>query len=623
MIDKKQWTLLLGDVFFLFLSGILALFLRLDGSLTWQTARAWTNTALIATLPMVLINRSLGLYSRLWAYATLSDMLKVIQSVSALGLVLYLIIKIGSFNISLGALVLVWGILLCSISAFRLSFKIIHDRILVPMPKSDDMERTLVIGAGLAGQMLVKELKRHPELNRLIVGFLDDDVEKHKMYFHGFEVIGSIKDLPEIAAEENISCIILAIPSAPGEVNKRVQKMAQDLNLKIQTVPALYDLVGQKALISDLRSIRLEDLLKRKPVRLDHAEMFQVYQGKVALVTGAGGSIGAEISRQLLNYEVSTLILLGRGENSIYEINRELREIVKKYKNQVVIKPVICDIRDRQGLEKLFQSYRPQIVFHAAAHKHVPLMEMYPIEAINNNIFGTRNVAELALQYGVERFVQISTDKAVRPTSVMGASKRAAELIVDCLDQEGKTKFVSVRFGNVLGSRGSVVPVFLKQISEGGPVTVTDERMTRYFMVIPEAVELVLQAGSLGQGGEVFVLDMGEPVKIVDMARDLIRFSGFEPDKDIEIVFTGIRPGEKLYEELLTAEEGTIASRYEKLFIARKRVVKKEDLIALLDELEVRSSNNNIKNEELIQLIMATAEKGSVISPETLVSNES
>lgn len=585
----KQWVLLFGDIFFFYLSGILALILRFDGNLSWQAARAWSITATLSLPVFLILNQMFGLYSRLWAYATLRDMLRVIQSVSCLSLVMYLIIKIGSLAVSSGVQVLIWGILLCSVSGFRLSFKVIQDRIFVPMPKSDEMERTLVVGAGLAGQMLVKELKRHPELNRQIIGFLDDDVAKHKMYFHGFEVLGSTWELPEIVEKEKISCVILAIPSAPGMVNRRIQDITKDLELKVQTVPALYDLVGGKATISDLRPIQLEDLLRRQPVELDHSGMLQTYAGKCILITGAGGSIGSEICRQLLSYEADTLVLLGRGENSIYEIHRELLESLERFDSKAKLYPAICDVRDKQALERVFEKYRPQIVFHAAAHKHVPLMELYPAEAIINNIFGTKNVAELSLKHDVERFVLVSTDKAVRPTSVMGASKRAAEMIVDSLEKEKKTKFISVRFGNVLGSRGSVVPVFLKQIANGGPVTVTDERMTRYFMVIPEAVELVLQGGSLGKGGEVFVLDMGQPVKIVDMARDLIRFSGYEPDVDIHIKFTGIRPGEKLYEELLTAEEGTIASRYEKLFIARKRAVAKEELLLMLEKLECLS----------------------------------
>lgn len=618
MGKRKQWALFLGDVFFLYLSGLMALFLRFDGSLTWMNARAWIFTASVSVPLLLIANRFFGLYTRLWAYATLRDMWQVVKAVTVLSFIMYLVIAIGRIPISLGAQVLIWGILLCSVSALRLSLKAVQEKWIRAPQLTPHMEKTLVIGAGLAGQMLVKELERHPEMNSHIVGFLDDDANKHKMFFLGYEVLGEISDLPRIVKEKEITRLILAIPSASGEVGRKIRDLTKGIKLKIQTVPALYDLVGKKAAINDLRPIQLEDLLRRKPVQLDHSGMLQVYGGKRILITGAGGSIGSEICRQLMGYEADTLILLGRGENSIYQINRELRELKEKVGYETRLETVICDVRDAQTLNRIFKRYSPHIVFHAAAHKHVPLMEGNPSEAIVNNVFGTKNVAEASLNHGAERFVLISTDKAVRPTSVMGASKRAAELVVDHLVGMGDTKFISVRFGNVLGSRGSVVPVFLNQIEKGGPVTVTDERMTRYFMIIPEAVELVLQSGSLGKGGEVFVLDMGEPVKIIDMARDLIRFSGYEPDIDIPIRISGMRPGEKLYEELLTSDEGTIASKHEKLFIAQKRAIDTETLQTMLDQLRKLSLQERPDNREIIETIMRAAETGRIIHPEAL-----
>jgi len=621
MGKRKQWALFFGDVFFLYLSGLLALFLRFDGSLTWITARAWILSATIAFPLLLLGNRFFGLYTRLWAYATLRDMWQVVKAMTVLSFVLYLIITFGRLPLSLGVQVLIWGILLCGVSGLRLSLKAVHERLIHSPKLSQQMERTLVLGAGLAGQMLVKELERHPEMNSHIVGFLDDDANKQKMFFLGYEVLGEISNLPEVVQREKITRLILAIPSASGDVSRRIRDLTKGFKLKIQTVPALYDLVGKKAAINDLRPIQLEDLLRRKPIQLDHSGMLEVYGGKCILVTGAGGSIGSEICRQLMGYEIETLILLGRGENSIYQIHRELRELKDKVGYVTKLETIICDVRDAVTLNRAFKKYKPQIIFHAAAHKHVPLMELNPSEAIINNVFGTKNVAEAALANHAERFVFISTDKAVRPTSVMGASKRAAEMVVDHLVGQGETKFISVRFGNVLGSRGSVVPVFLNQIENGGPVTVTDERMTRYFMIIPEAVELVLQSGSLGKGGEVFVLDMGEPVKIVEMARDLIRFSGFEPDVDIPLKFTGMRPGEKLYEELLTAEEGTIASRYEKLFIAQKRAVDEVTLERMLNKLKILAAQENIDNAEVIRTIMEATEKGKLVHPIPLSSD--
>jgi FlaA1/EpsC-like NDP-sugar epimerase len=384
--------------------------------------------------------------------------------------------------------------------------------------------------------------------------------------------------------------LIIALPSESGDVIRRIVGQASELKLSYKTIPSLQELISGKISISELRNVDLEDLLRRKQVELNTDQIEQYIEGKRILITGAGGSIGSEIVRQVSEFKPESICLLGRGENSIHSIVLD----IKKHFNQIPITIKIADVRDIDTLEKIFDEIQPEVVFHAAAHKHVPLMEMNPAQAIFNNVGGTRNLAKLSLEYGVKHFVNISTDKAINPTSVMGASKRIAEFAVQDASLKAKDgqSFVSVRFGNVLGSRGSVIPIFREQIKNGGPVTITDPEMARYFMTIPEASQLVLQAGALNQNGSVYVLDMGEPVKIYDMACDLIRLSGYEPEKDIKIKFTGIRPGEKLFEELLTSEEGAVMSEHEKIFVARRNGIP-ENFEQKLDRLFTASSNGD------------------------------
>ncbi|MGI6253847.1 MAG: polysaccharide biosynthesis protein, partial [Aminivibrio sp.] len=380
-------------------------------------------------------------------------------------------------------------------------------------------------------------------------------------------VLGTVKDLPYAARAKNVDEILIAIPSARGDAVRAILETARKANVPARIIPGMWEVLSGKVSISSIRDVEVEDLLNREPVRLDLDEIAGYIKGQTILVTGAGGSIGSEIVRQLLPFDPRRVILLGRGENSLFQIEQGLRNTLPVPDFTVVV----ADVRNRERLARVFEKHNPGVIFHAAAHKHVPLMEENPEEAVLNNIFGTQNLAELALEHDAKIFVNISTDKAVNPTSIMGASKRVAEMVVRTAAEQAKPgqAFVSVRFGNVLGSRGSVIPTFREQIQKGGPVTVTHPEMTRYFMTIPEAAQLVLQAGGMRQNGSVFVLDMGEPVRILDLADDLIRLSGLEPGNDIDIVFTGIRPGEKLFEELLTAEEGTEASKYKKIFVAK------------------------------------------------------
>jgi len=413
--------------------------------------------------------------------------------------------------------------------------------------------------------MVAKELANHPEIGKRAVGFIDDDPSKANSVLMGLPVLGTRDGIRRVIHDYGVNEVIVAMPSAPGGVIRATMDACKDLKVRIKTLPGVYELVDGKVSVKQLRDIQIEDLLGREPVDLDLDQIGAYLAGQTVLVTGAGGSIGSEICRQITRFKPKSIVLLGHGENSIFEIEQELD---RRHPGQHTV-AVIADVRDEHRIGRVFEQYKPDVVFHAAAHKHVPLMEANPEEALTNNVFGTRNVARAADKHGSKRFVMISTDKAVNPISVMGMSKRVAEMVVQAIGSTSRTKFMAVRFGNVLGSRGSVVPMFRKQIAEGGPVTVTHPDMTRYFMTIPEAVQLVIQAGAMGHGGEVFVLDMGEPIKITRLAEEIIRLSGMEPGKDMEIVYTGVRPGEKLFEEILTTEEVATTTRHKKIFVAK------------------------------------------------------
>jgi FlaA1/EpsC-like NDP-sugar epimerase len=427
----------------------------------------------------------------------------------------------------------------------------------------------LIVGAGDAGRLTAREFQQNPQLGMEVVGFLDDDLAKQALQIHGIPVLGTRYDLPLVVKRLQIEQVIIAMPVAPGKVIRELVATCEQVGVQTKILPGIYDLLGGKVGVTALRNVQIEDLLRRTPVQTDTAAVSTLLRGKRVLVSGGGGSIGSELCRQVLRCAPAELIVLGHGENSVFEIQNELQRLVAKQGVEAPrIHGVIADIRFAERIEMLFEEYRPEVVFHAAAHKHVPLMEANPAEGITNNVLGTRNLLRAARQVEVEHFVMISTDKAVNPTSVMGACKRVAELLVHEAARATGKPYVAVRFGNVLGSRGSVVLTFRQQIAAGGPVTVTDPEMRRYFMTIPEAVQLVLQAAVLGRGGEVFVLDMGEPVKIADLARDMVELSGLEVERDIDIVFTGLRPGEKLFEELFVEGEVYHRTRHEKIFIA-------------------------------------------------------
>jgi FlaA1/EpsC-like NDP-sugar epimerase len=428
-----------------------------------------------------------------------------------------------------------------------------------------DRKRLLIVGGGNAGEMLLREIQKTYAHRYLPVAIVDDDARKIGQSIHGVPVLGPLSKVTEIVRLKQAEEILLAIPTATGKDMRRILDLCKPAGVPIRTIPGIDQVVDGNITVNQIRQVDIEDLLGRDAVTLDQRSLQELFTGRVVMVTGAGGSIGSELCRQIARFKPSQLLLVEQAENALFEINRELHQRFPA----VNFVPCIADICDRNRMEAIFERNKPSVVLHAAAHKHVPMMELNPGEAIKNNVGGTRLLADLSHAHGVERFVMISTDKAVNPTSMMGASKRIAEIYVQAMSQRSKTRFVAVRFGNVLGSAGSVLPIFREQIARGGPVTVTHPEMRRYFMTIPEASQLVMQAGAMGRGGEIFVLDMGEPVKIVDLARDLITLSGLKPDIDIEIQFSGMRPGEKLFEELSTAEEASDKTLHPKIFIGR------------------------------------------------------
>lgn len=457
------------------------------------------------------------------------------------------------------------------------------------------MARTLIVGAGEGATMLIKEIGNNEKFENKIIGLVDDDVAKRNLIIRGAKVLGTVDDIPKIADKYDIQEIIIAIPSLDANRSKQILGVCAETECEVKICTGLESMGEGELAQSKIRSVQIEDLLGRDPILLDNEEIKSYIKNKVIFVTGGGGSIGSELCRQIMKYEPEKLVIIDIYENNAYDLQMELNKAYPENQPEVII----ASVRDMDRLESLFDKYRPYIVFHAAAHKHVPLMETSPGEAIKNNVFGTYNTARCADKYGVHRFVMISTDKAVNPTNIMGATKRICEMIVQCMQQVSKTEFVAVRFGNVLGSNGSVIPLFKKQIEEGGPVTVTHKDITRFFMTIPEAAHLVLQAASYANGGEIFVLDMGQPVKIYDLAVNLIKLSGLRPGIDIEIEVTGLRPGEKLYEELLMNEEGLKDTKHKKIFIGQPIVGTMEKLeadLALLSDAVEKKDNEYIRN---------------------------
>jgi len=502
------------------------------------------------------------LYQKAWEYASVGEMLAIIRAITFSILTTGAIQFIVNGDIYVRVLGVTWMLHIILIGGSRFSWRMYRDYYI---KTKQEKKRALIIGAGAAGSMLVRQFMKNHDAEILPVGFVDDDPKKQKLQIYDVTVVGRTKDIPKLVEKLNVETIIIAIPSMSKSEIQKVYQECSKTNAKTQIMPMLEDIVSGKVSVNQFRDVQVEDLLGRDPVELDTQTISEKLTGKNILVTGAGGSIGSEICRQVSKFKPKKLLLLGHGENSIYGIDMELRN---KYKEEFEIIPIIADIQDRSRIFEVMESHSPDVVYHAAAHKHVPLMEYNPKEAVKNNVIGTKNVAEAADTFGVKTFVLVSSDKAVNPTNVMGSTKRIAEMVIQNLDKHSQTNFVAVRFGNVLGSRGSVIPLFKNQIQAGGPVTVTHPDMTRYFMTIPEASRLVMQAGALARGGEIFVLDMGEPVKIVDLAKNLIKLSGYTIE-EIGIKYAGIRPGEKMYEELLGENEVHGKAVFPKIFIGK------------------------------------------------------
>lgn len=577
----------LSDLLLLLAAGYLSHVLRLESfdlGVYWPSFLFFAGVALFV-MPFVFWR--VGLYARYWRYASVDELLLLTGTVTAATL-LIAALSIGGSRLVLGSYTVPRSIpfifLLLALAATagpRLAVRSTTRYGYRRMSREGAMP-ILVVGAGNAGLMIVREMQHNPQLGMEPVGFIDDDPTKQEMHIHGIPVLGDRSAIARVVQSYKVRRVIIAMPTAPGKVIREIVTICEEVEVETRTIPGIYELLDGTVGVRQLREVKIEDLLRRDPVQINAADLQNLLRGRRILVTGGGGSIGSELCRQIAQFQPAQLILLDQFENNVFYISNELQH----HFPTLPLAPVIANIRDRAHLDAIYRKHRPEIIFHAAAHKHVPLMEHNACEAILNNVVGTRNLVELAAEHGVEQFVMISTDKAVNPTSVMGVSKRCAERIVQRVARTSGRPYVAVRFGNVLGSSGSVVPLFKQQIAAGGPVTVTHPDMYRYFMTIPEAVQLVLQAAALGNEGEIFVLDMGDPVRILDLARDLISLSGLHPDEDIEIVFTGLRPGEKLVEELSIEGEKHQRTLHEKIFVLKDDLRHHEDEAEVLQQIE-------------------------------------
>lgn len=600
---KQPWRticMVIMDGGILCLSAFLALVVRFEFSLTEAIAHGFFYP-ILWRMPLFL-GASLGIfalfhmYSRLWAFASTEEFIRLAQACafSTVALLVILVFTQCPFPRSFPIFTCAFELVFMTLSRYFVLWT--HKR------SSRATVRTMIIGAGEAGATTLQEFQSSPFARNNVICLIDDDPARQGQYLRGVKVVGGREKIMAAAKEYKIEEILFCIPRASSQEKKDILALCQQTGCRLRTLPSLSQIAGDEVLLQSIRNVEIEDLLGREPVRVDLDQICAFLSGKTVLITGGGGSIGSELCRQIARHGVKELIIFDIYENNAYAIQQELRRDFPR----LSLTTLIGSVRDQERIEAVMETYRPQIVFHAAAHKHVPLMEDSPNEAIKNNVFGTYNTAVAAGKCGVETFVLISTDKAVNPTNVMGASKRLCEMIVQAMEKLYPTKFALVRFGNVLGSNGSVIPLFREQIAKGGPVTITDKRVIRYFMTIPEAVSLVLLAGSDARGGEIFILDMGEPVKIDDLARNMIRLSGLEPDVDIPIVYTGLRPGEKLYEELLLSEEGLQKTGNRMLFIGQPMDISPDALQAQLDALRIACQHNSPRIKELLAQILPT-----------------
>ncbi|AAO36749.1 polysaccharide biosynthesis protein [Clostridium tetani] len=569
---NKSKKLIIYDIILLVLALYLSLLLRLDFIISNEYMEFFKYAVVPVILITLFFNKMFKLYDSIWKYASIEELISIIYSLSLSNVVIilynyfvtYKLLETKYMRFPYAAHIIFWILSVAFLGGTRFLYRVVGE---IQSDKicNKKKNKLLIIGAGDAAALLIKEIKKNTNLNYEIIGLIDDNEEKIGKTINGIKVIGSRRDIINISEEKKIEEIILAIPSVDAGTKREIINICKNTKAKLKTLPGIYEIIDGKVSISKIRDVSIEDLLGREEVKLNNDDINKYIKDKVVLVTGGGGSIGSELCRQITKFKPRKLLILDIYENNAYDLQMELN-----YSNPNLDKEVIiASIREEERLREIFEKYKPEVVFHAAAHKHVPLMENNPAEAVKNNIIGTYNLVKCCHEYKVKKFVQISTDKAVNPTNIMGATKRFCEIMIQAFDTVSETEYVAVRFGNVLGSNGSVIPLFKKQIAHGGPVTVTHPEINRYFMTIPEASQLVIQAGGMAKGGEIFVLDMGEPVKINDLARDLIRLSGYEPDIDIRIKYTGLRPGEKLYEELLMDEIALTNTEHDKIYVEK------------------------------------------------------
>jgi FlaA1/EpsC-like NDP-sugar epimerase len=581
---RNKFILLVIDAVIINASIVLALFIRFEGHINDQFLHYFSRYAssfILITIVKLLVFNYFKLYGSIWRYASIEELIRVVSASIAANALVISILFLRETNLPRSVYVITLLLDMAFIGGSRLSLRSLNHVFHAGKPDKSALKRIMIVGAGDAGSMIVKELKNHYNLHSKPVIIVDDNKSKQGQSVNGILVAGGRTDIPMLVEKHKIDEIIIAIPSASKKDISDIVNICKDTGAKLKILPGIYELIDGVVTISSIREVQIEDLLGRDEIKTNMEEISGYITDQVIMVTGGGGSIGSELCRQIAIQKPKRLVVLDIYENTTYNIQNELK---KKHKNLDLL-VYIGSIRDKQRINELIEKEKPYVIFHAAAHKHVPLMEDSPKEAIKNNVFGTWNLVVAASRNNVRKFVMISTDKAVNPTNIMGASKRMCELLIQAINKDSKTDFVAVRFGNVLGSNGSVIPLFKKQISEGGPVTVTHEEVIRYFMTIPEAVQLVIQAGAMAEGGEIFILDMGKPVKILDLAEDLIRLSGYEPYTEIPIKIIGLRPGEKLFEELLLDEEGISSTKHDKIFVAKPLEIVLEDLERELEEL--------------------------------------
>ncbi|NMM63693.1 polysaccharide biosynthesis protein [Clostridium sp. P21] len=601
---SRKCVLMLIDTFLINSSYVLAYCFRFNFDIPSYELARFKNDAIMITVIYLIVFYLFKLYKNLWIYASIDEFLVTIYACIVGNLLGTIYGFIFGERLPLSVDILSGMLSILLVGGFRMSFRIVKVYLDSKVKsRSTYHKRVLVVGAGKAGTMIVNEMKFCNEVNYLPVAFIDDDKYKVGTSIAGVEVMGTRDNIIQLSNQLDIDEILIAIAAIDDKTKKELLDICKETGCKVKLIPGIYEIIDGKVALSKLREVNFEDLLGREPVKLDMEQIREYVKGRTIMVTGGGGSIGSELCRQIIKFNPKELIVLDNYENNAYVLQQEFR------RNCICrdIKYVITSVRDKKKLDLTFNKYRPDIVFHAAAHKHVPLMEENPSEAVKNNIFGTLNVALCADKYKVKRFVMISTDKAVNPTNIMGATKRVCEMIIQSMDKRSKTQFAAVRFGNVLGSNGSVVPLFMEQIKNGGPVTVTHKDVNRFFMTIPEAAQLVLQAGVYAKGGEIFILDMENPVKIYDLACDLIRLLGYIPNKDIDIEFTGLRPGEKLYEEVLTEEEGLNKTSHNKIFVGRPTFDDFDTLMVKINEFkEIVEEDNREKIIAKLEEIVPT-----------------